>query len=183
MATKLKKSKLYSFKTKAAAVAIILISALVASMSLVYVVDMRYESGFSYSSYFDTETFYSQYSQLVRDVVNTNLVFKNEENIKSGNALNEEKVIYNFALDNDLGEYIIYNSFSGLYSAESASSDEAENYITVKSLGTPEVKFSNPEDQACFDEKDEAVRILFEEYGLAQYCHAALCGGEIAAAL
>ena len=37
--------------------------------------------------------------------------------------------------------------------------------------------------QACFDEKDEAVRILFEEYGLVQYCHAALCGGEIAATL
>lgn len=158
MATKLKKSKLYSFKTKAAAVAIILISALVASMSLVYVVDMRYESGFSYSSYFETETFYSQYSQLVRDVVNTNLVFKNEENIKSGNALNEEKVIYNFALDNDLGEYVIYNSFSGLYSAESASSDEAGNYITVKSLGTPEVRFSDPEDQACFDERYPAYR-------------------------
>lgn len=37
--------------------------------------------------------------------------------------------------------------------------------------------------QTCFEEKDEAVRVLFEEYGLARYGYAALCGGEIAAAL
>lgn len=37
--------------------------------------------------------------------------------------------------------------------------------------------------QACFEEKDEAVRILFEEYALTDTCYAVLCGGEIAAAL
>lgn len=147
MATKLKSSKLYSFKTKVAAVIIVLAAALVMSMSLVYIVDMRYESGFSYSSYFDTETFYSQYSQLVRDVVNTKLVFKNEDNIKNGNALNEEKVIYNFALDNNLGEYIIYNAVGGPL----------------------EVSFTNPEDQNYFDERypnyrNQAIQDQLYEY-------------------
>ena len=147
MATKLKSSKLYSFKTKVATVIIVLAAALVMSMSLVYIVDMRYESGFSYSSYFDTETFYSQYSQLVRDVVNTKLVFKNEDNIKNGNALNEEKVIYNFALDNNLGEYIIYNAVGGPL----------------------EVSFTNPEDQNYFDERypnyrNQAIQDQLYEY-------------------
>ena len=147
MATKLKSSKQYSFKTKVAAVIIVLAAALVMSMSLVYIVDMRYESGFSYSSYFDTETFYSQYSQLVRDVVNTKLVFKNEDNIKNGNALNEEKVIYNFALDNNLGEYIIYNAVGGPL----------------------EVSFTNPEDQNYFDERypnyrNQAIQDQLYEY-------------------
>ena len=89
MATKLKKSKLYSAKTKILAIILVLCSALVTCLNIVYVMDMSFESGLSYNSYFDTETFYSQYSQLVRDVVNTKLVFKSEENIKSGNALNE----------------------------------------------------------------------------------------------
>ena len=147
MATKLKSSKQYSFKTKVAAVIIVLAAALVMSMSLVYIVDMRYESGFSYSSYFDTETFYSQYSQLVHDVVNTKLVFKNEDNIKNGNALNEEKVIYNFALDNNLGEYIIYNAVGGPL----------------------EVSFTNPEDQNYFDERypnyrNQAIQDQLYEY-------------------
>ena len=113
MATKLKRSKLYSLKTKAFAVAVVLLAALTASVSLVNIADMRYGTDFLYSSYFDTETFYSQYSQLVRDVVNTKLVFKSEENIKTGNALNEEKVIYNFALDNGLGAYSMYNAVGG----------------------------------------------------------------------
>ena len=101
MATKLKKSKLYSAKTKILAIILVLCSALVTCLNLVYVMDMSFESGLSYNSYFDTETFYSQYSQLVRDVVNTKLVFKSEENIKSGNALNEEKVIYTFSNSDD----------------------------------------------------------------------------------
>ena len=147
MATKLKKSKLYSFKMKFLAVVIVLAAAIISSMCLVYVVDMRYESGFIYSSYFETETFYSQYSQLVRDVVNTNLVFKNEENIKAGNALNEEKVIYNFALDNNLGEYVIYNAVGG----------------------PVEVEFRNPDDQSYFDEryqnyKSQAIQDQVYEY-------------------
>ena len=66
MATKLKRSKLYSLKTKAFAVAVVLLAALTASVSLVNIADMRYGTDFLYSSYFDTETFYSQYSQLVR---------------------------------------------------------------------------------------------------------------------
>lgn len=37
--------------------------------------------------------------------------------------------------------------------------------------------------QACFEEKEEAVRILFEEYALADNCCAVICGGQIAAAL
>lgn len=136
MATKLKRSKLYSLKTKAFAVAVVLLAALTASVSLVNIADMRYGTDFLYSSYFDTETFYSQYSQLVRDVVNTKLVFKSEENIKTGNALNEEKVIYNFALDNGLGAYSMYNAVGGPI----------------------EVIFNSPDDQAYFDERYPSYR-------------------------
>lgn len=147
MATKSKKSKLYSIKTKIFSIVVILLAALVTCVSLVYVVDMRYESGFNYNSYFDTETFYAQYSQLVRSVVNTKLVFKSEENIKAGNALNEEKVIYNFALDNDLGEYTILNI-----------------------IGSPiQVIFTNSEDQYYFNErypdyKKQAIQDQLYEY-------------------
>ena len=147
MATKLKRSKLYSIKTKILAIILILCFALVTCMNLVYIMDMSYESGLRYNSYFDTETFYSQYSQLVRDVVNTKLVFKSEENIKSGNALNEEKVIYNFALDNDLGEYVIYSESNDI------------KYVT----------FSNYEDQEYFDNrypdyKKQAIQDQLYEY-------------------
>lgn len=128
MATKLKKSKLYSAKTKILAIILVLCSALVTCLNLVYVMDMSFESGLSYNSYFDTETFYSQYSQLVRDVVNTKLVFKSEENIKSGNALNEEKVIYNFALDNDLGEYVIYSEANAVKHVTFSNSDDQEYF-------------------------------------------------------
>ncbi len=147
MATKSKKSKLYSIKTKIFSIVVILLAALVTCVSLVYVVDMRYESGFNYNSYFDTETFYAQYSQLLRSVVNTKLVFKSEENIKAGNALNEEKVIYNFALDNDLGEYTILNI-----------------------IGSPiQVIFTNSEDQYYFNErypdyKKQAIQDQLYEY-------------------
>ena len=110
MAIKSKSSKMYSNASKITAVIVVLLASLLACTGLVYVSDTRYESGLNYSSYYDTETFYAQYSQLVRDVVNVNLVYKNEENIKSGAALNEEKVIYNFALSNSLGEYTIYSS-------------------------------------------------------------------------
>ncbi|MDD5945562.1 MAG: HAMP domain-containing sensor histidine kinase [Clostridia bacterium] len=147
MATKLKKSKLYSGKTKAAAVIAILLSAFITCYSLVYIVDMRYESGLNYNSYFDTDTFYAQYSQLVRSVVNTKLVFKSEENIKAGNALNEDKLIYNFALDSGLGEYAVYK----------ATGEETQ------------VKFANPEDQAYFDERyndyrEQAIQDQLYEY-------------------
>lgn len=131
MGTKSKKSKLYSSKMKLTAVSVVIIAALMTCISLVYIVDMRYESGISYNSYFDTETFRYQYSQLVRSAVNTNLVFKSEENIKAGNALNEEKLIYNFALDNDLGEYKLINV-----------------------IGKPlEVTFTNPSDQRYYNER------------------------------
>ncbi len=147
MATKLKKSKLYSIKTKALAVILIFVLGLVSCVGLVYVVDVRYESGLNYNSYFETETFYSQYSQLVRDVVNVYLVYKSEENIKDGNALNEEKIIYNFALDNDLGEYTIYNR-----------------------VGQPiDVVFSDSNDQSYFNERysdyrQQAIQDQLYEY-------------------
>lgn len=136
MATKLKKSRLYDFKTKAFVIILILVLGLISCVGMVYVIDVRYESGLNYNSYFDSQTFYSQYSQLVRDVVNVNLVYKSEDNIKSGNALNEEKIVYNFALDNDLGEYTIYNS-----------------------VGKPiKVTFSDLNDQAYFNERYAAYR-------------------------
>jgi len=147
LATKLKNSKLFSNKTKIFAVIMIFILGLVSCIGMVYVVDVRYESGLNYNSYFETETFYSQYSQLVRDVVNVFLVYKSEDNIKEGNALNEEKIIYNFALDNDLGEYTVYNK-----------------------VGLPiEVVFSDPNDQAYFNErysdyKQQAVQDQLYEY-------------------
>lgn len=147
MATKLKKSKLYSMKTKTFAVIMIFILGLISCVGMVYVVDVRYESGLNFNSYFETDTFYSQYSQLVRDVVNVNLVYKSEENIKAGNALNEEKIIYNFALDNDLGEYIIYNK-----------------------VGQPiDVVFSDSNDQSYFNEryldyKQQAIQDQLYEY-------------------
>lgn len=131
MATKLKKSRLYSVKTKAFATIMILLLGFLSCIGMVYAMDVRYESGLNYNSYFDTETFYSQYSQLVRDVVNVNLVYKSEDNIKAGNTLNEEKIVYNFALDNDLGEYTIYSS-----------------------VGQPiKVTFSDLNDQAYFNER------------------------------
>lgn len=136
MAIKSKSSKMYSNASKITAVIVVLLASLLACTGLVYVSDTRYESGLNYSSYYDTETFYAQYSQLVRDVVNVNLVYKNEENIKSGAALNEEKVIYNFALSNSLGEYTIYSS-----------------------VGQPvNVKFMDYNDQAYFDERYETYK-------------------------
>ena len=136
MAIKSKSSKMYSNASKITAVIVVLLASLLACTGLVYVSDTRYESGLNYSSYYDTETFYAQYSQLVRDVVNVNLVYKNEENIKSGAALNEEKVIYNFALSNSLGEYTIYSS-----------------------VGQPvNVKFTDYNDQAYFDERYETYK-------------------------
>ncbi|MCD8035801.1 MAG: HAMP domain-containing histidine kinase [Clostridiales bacterium] len=136
MATKLKKSKLYSLKTKIAAIVVILIAGLVCCGSLLYIVDVRYVSGMSYSSYYETDTFNFQYSQLVRDVVNVELVFKSKENIKAGNALNEERLIYNFALDNSLGEYRIVNVLAG----------------------SMEVTFADSEDQAYYEERYSAYR-------------------------
>ncbi|MEA4971971.1 MAG: HAMP domain-containing sensor histidine kinase [Candidatus Metalachnospira sp.] len=147
MATKLKKFKLYSIKVKAAAVILIFVLGLISCVGMVYVVDVRYGSGLNYNSYFETETFYSQYSQLVRDVVNVNLVYKSEDNIKAGNALNEEKIIYNFALDNELGEYTIFNA-----------------------IGQPiKVLFSDANDQAYFNERytdyrQQAIQDQLYEY-------------------
>lgn len=163
MATKLKKSKLYSAKTKILAIILVLCSALVTCLNLVYVMDMSFESGLSYNSYFDTETFYSQYSQLVRDVVNTKLVFKSEENIKSGNALNEEKVIYNFALDNDLGEYVIYSEANAVKHVTFSNSDDQEYFNNRY----PDYKQQAIQDQLY--EYEDAIKEL-ERYTDFYYC-------------
>ncbi len=163
MATKLKKSKRYSAKTKILAIILVLCSALVTCLNLVYVMDMSFESGLSYNSYFDTETFYSQYSQLVRDVVNTKLVFKSEENIKSGNALNEEKVIYNFALDNDLGEYVIYSEANAVKHVTFSNSDDQEYFNNRY----PDYKQQAIQDQLY--EYEDAIKEL-ERYTDFYYC-------------
>ena len=163
MATKLKKSKLYSAKTKILAIILVLCSALVTCLNLVYVMDMSFESRLSYNSYFDTETFYSQYSQLVRDVVNTKLVFKSEENIKSGNALNEEKVIYNFALDNDLGEYVIYSEANAVKHVTFSNSDDQEYFNNRY----PDYKQQAIQDQLY--EYEDAIKEL-ERYTDFYYC-------------
>ena len=163
MATKLKKSKLYSAKTKILAIILVLCSALVTCLNLVYVMDMSFEPGLSYNSYFDTETFYSQYSQLVRDVVNTKLVFKSEENIKSGNALNEEKVIYNFALDNDLGEYVIYSEANAVKHVTFSNSDDQEYFNNRY----PDNKHQAIQDQLY--EYEDAIKEL-ERYMDFYYC-------------
>lgn len=163
MATKLKKSKLYSAKTKILAIILVLCSALVTCLNLVYVMDTSFESGLSYNSYFDTETFYSQYSQLVRDVVNTKLVFKSEENIKSGNALNEEKVIYNFALDNDLGEYVIYSEANAVKHVTFSNSDDQEYFNNRY----PDYKQQAIQDQLY--EYEDAIKEL-ERYTDFYYC-------------
>ena len=163
MATKLKKSKLYSAKTKILAIILVLCSVLVTCLNLVYVMDMSFESGLSYNSYFDTETFYSQYSQLVRDVVNTKLVFKSEENIKSGNALNEEKVIYNFALDNDLGEYVIYSEANAVKHVTFSNSDDQEYFNNRY----PDYKQQAIQDQLY--EYEDAIKEL-ERYTDFYYC-------------
>ena len=163
MATKLKKSKLYSAKTKILAIILVLCSALVTCLNLVYVMDMSFESGLSYNSYFDTKTFYSQYSQLVRDVVNTKLVFKSEENIKSGNALNEEKVIYNFALDNDLGEYVIYSEANAVKHVTFSNSDDQEYFNNRY----PDYKQQAIQDQLY--EYEDAIKEL-ERYTDFYYC-------------
>ena len=163
MATKLKKSKLYSAKTKILAIILVLCSALVTCLNLVYVMDMSFESGLSYNSYFDTETFYSQYSQLVRDVVNTKLVFKSEENIKSGNALNEEKIIYNFALDNDLGEYVIYSEANAVKHVTFSNSDDQEYFNNRY----PDYKQQAIQDQLY--EYEDAIKEL-ERYTDFYYC-------------
>ena len=163
MATKLKKSKLYSAKTKILAIILVLCSALVTCLNLVYVMDMSFESGLSYNSYFDTETFYSQYSQLVRDVVNTKLVFKSEENIKSGNALNEKKVIYNFALDNDLGEYVIYSEANAVKHVTFSNSDDQEYFNNRY----PDYKQQAIQDQLY--EYEDAIKEL-ERYTDFYYC-------------
>ena len=125
--------------------------------------DMSFESGLSYNSYFDTETFYSQYSQLVRDVVNTKLVFKSEENIKSGNALNEEKVIYNFALDNDLGEYVIYSEANAVKHVTFSNSDDQEYFNNRY----PDYKQQAIQDQLY--EYEDAIKEL-ERYTDFYYC-------------
>ena len=143
MATKSKKSKFYSIKTKIFAVVAILIASLITCVSLVYIAD----TGFNFQNYFESETFYSQYSQLVRSIVNTKLVFKSEENIKAGYALNEEKVVYNFTLDNNLGEYTIRK-------------------VAGKNI---EVTFANPDDQAYFnarypDYRKQAIQDQLFEY-------------------
>ena len=163
MATKLKKSKLYSAKTKILAIILVLCSALVTCLNLVYVMDMSFESGLSYNSYFDTETFYSQYSQLVIDVVNTKLVFKSEENIKSGNALNEEKVIYNFALDNGLGEYVIYSEANAVKHVTFSNSDDQEYFNNRY----PDYKQQAIQDQLY--EYEDAIKEL-ERYTDFYYC-------------
>ena len=163
MATKLKKSKLYSAKTKILAIILVLCSALVTCLNLVYVMDLSFESGLSYNSYFDTETFYSQYSQLVRDVVNTKLVFKSEENIKSGNALNEEKVIYNFALDNGLGEYVIYSEANAVKHVTFSNSDDQEYFNNRY----PDYKQQAIQDQLY--EYEDAIKEL-ERYTDFYYC-------------
>lgn len=163
MATKLKKSKLYSAKTKILAIILVLCSALVTCLNLVYVMDMSFEPGLGYNSYFDTETFYSQYSQLVRAVVNTKLVFKSEENIKSGNALNEEKVIYNFALDNDLGEYVIYSEANAVKHVTFSNSDDQEYFNNRY----PDYKQQAIQDQLY--EYEDAIKEL-ERYTDFYYC-------------
>ena len=163
MATKLKKSKLYSAKTKILAIILVLCSALVTCLNLVYVMDMSFEPGLSYNSYFDTETFYSQYSQLVRAVVNTKLVFKSEENIKSGNALNEEKVIYNFALDNDVGEYVIYSEANAVKHVTFSNSDDQEYFNNRY----PDYKQQAIQDQLY--EYEDAIKEL-ERYTDFYYC-------------
>ena len=163
MATKLKKSKLYSAKTKILAIILVLCSALVTCLNLVYVMDMSFESGLSYNSYFDTETFYSQYSQLVRDVVNTKLVFKSEENIKSGNALNEEKVIDNVALDKDLGEDVIYSEANAVKHVTFSNSDDQEYFNNRY----PDYKQQAIQDQLY--EYEDAIKEL-ERYTDFYYC-------------
>lgn len=110
MDIKLKKSKGYSKNLKAFSVMCILgcfVGFFFMGMSLF---GIRYERGMSplvYSDYFDTEAFHNQYSQLVRDVVNVNLVYKDEENIKAGNALDKEIVLQRFAEERGLNPDIM----------------------------------------------------------------------------
>lgn len=75
--------------------------------------DVKYGRGMSpivYDNYFYTEAFQNQYSQLVRDVVNINLVYKDEENIKAGNALDKKLVLQRFAEERGMDPYLMFQA-------------------------------------------------------------------------
>ncbi len=97
---KAQKSKLYHKNTKIAAFLAMLVCVVVSFNTVLMVFDRTAAgegSPLIYDSYFDTEAFNNQYSQLVRDVVNVNLAYKNEKYVSSGNALNEDLLLKSFA--------------------------------------------------------------------------------------
>ena len=113
MDTKSKKSKLYSKRVKAFAVFLVFLSTITAFLSGVYFLELRENSEMSpfyYNDYYETSAFQDQYSQLVRDAVNVNIIYQNEENIKSGGAINERRLLQDFGSINGIDpEAILYD--------------------------------------------------------------------------
>ena len=100
MDTKSKKSSLYSTKLKVFALILIIVCSLGVFFCGQKLVGLNDEqtvwSSFS-DSYFDTPMFRRQYNQLARDAVNVYLVYQNEDHIREGGALPEEKLLRDFA--------------------------------------------------------------------------------------
>lgn len=99
MDTRLKKSRLYSTKLKALAViAIILCAVLICRGMLNIIENSSIWGGFTYeySDYTDTREYKNILSQYIYDTVNTKLLYIDEDNIRSGAALDKEIVLSGF---------------------------------------------------------------------------------------
>ena len=99
MDTRLKKSRLYSTKLKVLAViAIILCAVLICRGMLNIIENSSIWGGFTYeySDYTDTREYKNILSQYIYDTVNTKLLYIDEDNIRSGAALDKEIVLSGF---------------------------------------------------------------------------------------
>ncbi|MBQ4347665.1 MAG: hypothetical protein IJC39_04390, partial [Firmicutes bacterium] len=157
MATKSKKLNPYSPKLKAFAVVLIIISGVVFFWSQMFLFENQANWGASplnNAEYTDSREFNERFSKYIYDTININLLYKSEENIKAGNALDYDILLRNFFAKSDLDAitqqmlleilpeygydeplYNVYNSFENIGSryidAEIFAAEEAvlERYV------------------------------------------------------
>ncbi len=108
MVTRLKKSKKCHDFPKLIAVFLLIISTIFGSITfLSYVNIMASAVDYTYDSFYKSQVFSNQYNQLVRDVINVNLAYVSENNIKAGNTLDNERLLTDFINENSLNPDIV----------------------------------------------------------------------------
>jgi len=155
LATKLKKSKLYSKGMKAFAVFLVYISVIIITLcglGILWISDGigGHFDGFvsiEYDDYTDTHAFRESFDELSDTAIKVNLVYKSEGNIREGKAVDEDELIAGFK------QY--YNIVDGVITDNTIINDDYKVEITGK---IPEEKLVN------FNEYETLVNTKLRDY-------------------